>query len=79
MGKRNKVSNYQKVSSITNPSRGYSSGIYYGKVVSVKDKLNEGRIKVKIMDFDKNSKPFCRDIFKNKNQNPKGYKELGLI
>ena len=42
----------------------YSSGIYYGTVVSVEDEfgLNEGMIKVNIPRFDLNAVPFCKDI-----------------
>jgi len=36
--------------------------VYYGKVVSIEDPLNEGRIKISIPEFDKNSEVFCKDI-----------------
>jgi len=36
--------------------------VYYGKVVSIEDPLNEGRIKISIPEFDKTSEVFCKDI-----------------
>lgn len=36
--------------------------VYYGKVVSTEDPLNEGRLKISIPEFDKTSEVFCKDI-----------------
>lgn len=36
--------------------------IYYGKVVSTEDPLNEGRLKISVPEFDKTSEVFCKDI-----------------
>lgn len=57
-----------KIPNTTKPNAGgdqpYSSGIYYGTVVSVEDEfgLDEGLIKVNIPRFDDKAVPFCKDI-----------------
>lgn len=64
MGSRYKIPNFQKADSLTNSSAPHSSGIYFGKVVSIEDEygLNEGQIKVNIPSFDLGNKPFCKDL-----------------
>jgi hypothetical protein len=42
-----------------------NTNIFYGKVVSIDDPLNEGRIKVSIPSFDRSSKIFCKDLTPN--------------
>ena len=64
MWSRYKIPNFQKADSLTNSSAPHSSGIYFGKVVSIEDEygLNEGQIKVNIPSFDLGNKPFCKDL-----------------
>lgn len=63
--RKNKILNTDKASSISvNNTQVNNSGIYYGKVVSVDDPLNEGRIKVDLAGFDMGNKAKCRDDLK---------------
>ena len=64
-GNKYKISNSQNLETLSNPAAPYSSGIYYGKVVSIDDELNEGLIKVNIPTFDRESKVFCKEIRPN--------------
>ncbi len=67
MDNRSRIPNFQKLDSITQSSLPHSSGIYFGRVVSIDDEygLNEGLIKINIPIFDLGNKPFCKDLEPN--------------